>query len=299
MYGFGSPGGIVNYVLKRPTDDPYRSISVGYGSAGVFSEKVDLGGRFALHGDRPPYSTKSRSSAEFVGSFALPIWSFDRCSAQVQAYPPSLPVGRLERTNYSGRRIDSNYLSPGRGALPHVICYLLDGWQGRLMTRRLSTATRRELIEAVGQRYRAGNRYEKHEIIEKFIHLTGYHRKHAIRVLCRESRPAKAKPGPRRCHDDGVHAGLITLWEAADRICGKRLKAAIPTLTESMTRHGHLSLAQDVREKLATISAATTDRVLRDVREQAFARQRRRSGGVGNAIRRAVPIRTFADWNDP
>lgn len=46
MYGFGSPGGIVNYVLKRPTDDPYRSISLGYQSAGVFSEKVDLGGRF-------------------------------------------------------------------------------------------------------------------------------------------------------------------------------------------------------------------------------------------------------------
>lgn len=46
MYGFGSPGGIVNFVLKRPTDDPYRSISVGYRSAGVFSEAVDLGGRF-------------------------------------------------------------------------------------------------------------------------------------------------------------------------------------------------------------------------------------------------------------
>ncbi len=46
MYGFGSPGGIVNYVLKRPTDDPYRSISIGYQSASVFSQAVDLGGRF-------------------------------------------------------------------------------------------------------------------------------------------------------------------------------------------------------------------------------------------------------------
>jgi iron complex outermembrane receptor protein len=45
MYGFGAPGGIVNYVLKRPTDDPYRSISIGYESAGVFSEKIDVGGR--------------------------------------------------------------------------------------------------------------------------------------------------------------------------------------------------------------------------------------------------------------
>ncbi|MFM0341717.1 TonB-dependent siderophore receptor [Paraburkholderia fungorum] len=46
MYGFGAPGGIVNYVLKRPTDTPYRSVTVGYQSAGVFTEAVDLGGRF-------------------------------------------------------------------------------------------------------------------------------------------------------------------------------------------------------------------------------------------------------------
>jgi hypothetical protein len=89
------------------------------------------------------------------------------------------------------------------------------------------------------------------------------------------------------------------LWEAADRICGKRLKALIPTLIDSMTRHGHLALSKEVRQRLNQISAATIDRLLRDVREQAFAGQRRRAGGVGNAIRRAVPIRTFSDWNNP
>ncbi|MGJ3700999.1 TonB-dependent siderophore receptor [Variovorax sp. AFSI2.2] len=46
MYGFGSPGGIVNYVTKRPTDQPVRSIDVGYKSNSVWSEHVDLGGRF-------------------------------------------------------------------------------------------------------------------------------------------------------------------------------------------------------------------------------------------------------------
>lgn len=46
MYGFGSPGGIVNYVTKKPTDQPVRSIEVGYKTAGIWSEHVDLGGRF-------------------------------------------------------------------------------------------------------------------------------------------------------------------------------------------------------------------------------------------------------------
>jgi hypothetical protein len=159
--------------------------------------------------------------------------------------------------------------------------------------------TRRELIEAVGERYRRANRDGKRQILDEFLKLTGYHRKHAIRVLCREVRRPKAKPGPQRRYNDEVRAALITLWEAADRICGKRLKAVIPTLVESMTRYGHLSLTDDLRERLAGISAATIDRLLRDVREQAFGGQRRRAGGVGNAIRRAVPVRTFADWNDP
>jgi iron complex outermembrane receptor protein len=46
MYGFGAPGGIINYVLKRPTDEPLRQFSVGYEASNVWSQKVDLGGRF-------------------------------------------------------------------------------------------------------------------------------------------------------------------------------------------------------------------------------------------------------------
>lgn len=158
---------------------------------------------------------------------------------------------------------------------------------------------RRELTEAVGERYRRSDRNEKREILDEFVQVTGYHRKHAIRVLRREPQPPRAKPGPQRRYDDEVRVALITLWEAADRICGKRLKALIPTLIDSMMRHGHLTLSKEVRHRLNQISTATIDRLLHDVREQAFSGQRRRAGGVGNAIRRAVPIRTFSDWNNP
>ncbi|TWC71953.1 iron complex outermembrane receptor protein [Herbaspirillum sp. SJZ099] len=46
MYGFGSPGGLINYISKKPTDTPVRSVSVGYTSNNLWSEHVDLGGRF-------------------------------------------------------------------------------------------------------------------------------------------------------------------------------------------------------------------------------------------------------------
>lgn len=60
------------------------------------------------------------------------------------------------------------------------------------MTRRLSMTTRRELTEAVGERYRRSDRNEKREILDEFVQVTGYHRKHAIRVLRREPQPPRA-----------------------------------------------------------------------------------------------------------
>ena len=44
-------------------------------------------------------------------------------------------------------------------------------------------ATRRELIAAVATRYRAASREVKKEILDEFVKVTGFHRKHAIRVL--------------------------------------------------------------------------------------------------------------------
>ncbi|MFT4266688.1 MAG: TonB-dependent receptor [Xenophilus sp.] len=50
MYGFGSPGGLVNYVTKKPTDKPVRSVTFGYGSRGVGLLHADLGGRAGANG---------------------------------------------------------------------------------------------------------------------------------------------------------------------------------------------------------------------------------------------------------
>lgn len=45
MYGFGSPGGIMNYVLKRPTDENTFSADIGYKNGSLLSEHIDVGGR--------------------------------------------------------------------------------------------------------------------------------------------------------------------------------------------------------------------------------------------------------------
>ena len=63
------------------------------------------------------------------------------------------------------------------------------------MARRLSMATRRELKEAIGQRYRTAGRWERRQLLDEFTRVTGYHRKHALRVLHRPvCAPATATP---------------------------------------------------------------------------------------------------------
>jgi iron complex outermembrane recepter protein len=45
MYGFGNPGGTVNYVTRKPTDQFTASVELGYRSSHVWTEHVDVGGR--------------------------------------------------------------------------------------------------------------------------------------------------------------------------------------------------------------------------------------------------------------
>lgn len=159
-------------------------------------------------------------------------------------------------------------------------------------------ATRKELIAALAARYRSSSRAERGAILDEFVQLTGYHRKHAVRVLGRDAAPPVQRCARDRLYDEAVRQTLIVLWESADRICGKRLKALLPHLIESMERHAHLVLETPLKAKLLCVSAASIDRILLATREAAYGGRKRRSG-IGSAIRRAVPIRTFADWKDP
>ena len=160
-------------------------------------------------------------------------------------------------------------------------------------------ATRDELVAVIVERYGRGNRAERGQILNEFVAVTGFHRKHAARLLGGGLRGRRVGPRPaRRVYDDAVREALIVLWEASDRICGKRLKPLIATLVEAMERHGHLQLVPEVRTGLLSISAATIDRALREVRVVAGGRPRRHTAPSA-AVRRSVPVRTFTDWQDP
>jgi len=160
-------------------------------------------------------------------------------------------------------------------------------------------ATRDELVVVLRERYARSGRAERGRMLDEFSAVTGFHRKHAMRLLRGVQTNQQRGPRPRRrIYDDAVREALIVVWEASDRICGKRLRPLVPIMLDAMERHGHLQLAPEVRTGLLAMSAATMDRALCDIRGQARERTRRHAAPSA-AVRRSVPVRTFSDWGDP
>jgi hypothetical protein len=165
------------------------------------------------------------------------------------------------------------------------------------MHTKMTHAARAELANAIRQRYQGATGKEKRKILQEFVATTGYHEKSAIRVLNGEPvtkrRQTRVRPS---VYDEAARTALIVLWEASDRVCGKRLRALLPILLPALERNGHLKLEDAIRSKILTMSAATIDRLLRMPRNAAQPRKSRRAVPEP---RRRVPLRTFADWNEP
>jgi hypothetical protein len=65
----------------------------------------------------------------------------------------------------------------------------------------------------------------------------------------------------------------------------------------ALERHGHLALEVTVRARVLSASAATLDRLLRPARASVSGQRVRRRAMP--AVQRNVPVRTFADWEEP
>jgi hypothetical protein len=145
-------------------------------------------------------------------------------------------------------------------------------------------------VTAVAVRYQGSARSEKESMLSEFTQRI-YPRDGLWPQACdSRSEPIGQQAGDRiggirgaRIYGDAVRQALILVWEAADRICAKRLKQIIPVPVSSMERHGHLQLDPQVRAQLLRMSAATMDRLLKAIREVSSNGRRRSTASCGAA----------------
>ncbi|MFM4810548.1 transposase family protein [Aeromonas hydrophila] len=153
---------------------------------------------------------------------------------------------------------------------------------------------RRQLLQALRTRYQAASKAQKTRMLEEFILVSGYHRKSAIRLLnaaVTSGNPRRRSAPTRSVYGAAVQQALLVLWEASDRLCGKRLKALLPQLIPAMEKHGHLCLNPILRQQLLKVSASSIDRLLKEAHTTAARRRNR----VINRISKSIPVRTFTE----
>lgn len=156
----------------------------------------------------------------------------------------------------------------------------------------------KEYIEAVRDRYRQADKRGKGRILDEAVQVTGYHRKALIRLLGRKGRVARSRRRgrPQRYGSEAVEA-LKFLWEATDRLCSKRLHPFLPELVQALRRQGEQRLRVEGEAPVLRMSPSTMDRRLRPYKRTGGQR-RFTTTKPENLLKGAIPIRTFADWQE-
>jgi len=155
-----------------------------------------------------------------------------------------------------------------------------------------------EYAQELRSRYFKASKEAKGKMLDEFTQVAGLHRKAAIRLLNRRSNPRlNQKRGRAREYDTGVAATLKQIWEASDLLCSKRLKPFIPEMVKVLRQHGELRIDASMEVKICRMSPSTIDRLLRPCRRLG-GRRSLSTTKPGSLLKSAIPIRTFADWQE-
>jgi hypothetical protein len=153
-------------------------------------------------------------------------------------------------------------------------------------------------LNNVIKRYKSSNRRQKGEILEELCAVSGYHKKHAIRLMNQRKKrlpKGKEKRGrPEKYSNTQYLEPLKHIWLNTDQACGKRLKMALPLwLPHYSKEYGQLDPA--VYSGLIAMSAATIDRLLASSRVKC---KRGLSGTKpGKILKKHIPIKTD-QWDE-
>jgi hypothetical protein len=164
----------------------------------------------------------------------------------------------------------------------------------------MSLKSKNELVEAVQPRYLKANKFEKQKILDEFTSATGYHRKHAIRVLKNKVQVHNCLTGKIKTYKSlyrgEVVQALEQIWEIYGHICSKRLQPFLPEAIRVLERCQEINLSQASKELLLKISSASIDRCLRSIRLQTP--HGLSTTKPGSRLKNLIPVRIFTEWDE-
>ena len=164
----------------------------------------------------------------------------------------------------------------------------------------MSLKSKSELLEVVRPRYLKASKAEKQKILDEFTAATGYHRKHAIRILKNKVQVQNHLKGKTKTYQT-IYAGEVVkaleqIWEIYGHICSKRLQPFLPEAIKVLERCNEIELSKATKELLLKISSASIDRCLRPVRIQSP--HGLTTTKPGSLLKNLIPVRTFTEWDE-
>ena len=116
---------------------------------------------------------------------------------------------------------------------------------------------RRKYIYRIWGRYCDGTKQEKGYLLDEVEEVTGMHRKSIIRVL--NGRLSRKPRSRERGKSYGAMAGDAArlIAKSLDYPCAERLKNNLVWMAEQLHRFGELTLTDELRGKLETMSVST------------------------------------------
>jgi hypothetical protein len=163
----------------------------------------------------------------------------------------------------------------------------------------MSPRSKKEYLEAIYLRYKSASLKQKSVILDEFCATSGYHRKHAIRLLRNYKRFTKTKSKKRGrkplYRKDAILKPLKRIWLTANLPCSKRLKAILPLWIPGYVQ-SFGPVNTEVTDALVAISAATIDRILKPVRIK-HKGSGRATTKPGSLLKKHIPINTN-QWDE-
>lgn len=147
-------------------------------------------------------------------------------------------------------------------------------------------------VEVTRQRYKKADKAKKGTILGEFCETCGYNRKYAIRLLNKKAKRRKPKPrkGRPRYHKLKMIAPLKAIWLAADQMCSKKLKAALPEwLPHYEKEQGELG--DLIRGQLCALSPSTIDRWLAPYKDEDRPMRGLSGTKPGTLLKNQIPIK--------
>lgn len=157
--------------------------------------------------------------------------------------------------------------------------------------------SKREYLIQLKRKYFKARKKVKSQLLTDFCDFTGYHRKYALELL-NNPVPKKWKRYRQRTkkYDQSVIEALVSLWRAANQICGERFQPYIPTILEKLEDCREITVSDEVKEKLLEISLGTVKKIIRKTKRRSLVKIQGTTK-PGSLLKKQIAVR-YGRWTE-